>query len=299
MTWTALVLAHKQPEQVARLLDRLAPASRLLHVGASADQQTFARFAEGAHRRDVPLVARQRSSWASWGIVAAVLEGMRLALQTSGWTHLVVLSGQDYPLHPSGAIETFLAAHPHASFIGHWSMPTRLWGPDGGMSRLRYRHRPVAGRRLFLPIPRRLPAGLSFWGGSLWSCLTRRAVEGVLEFVRTRPDVVRFYRSAWIPDEMFVPTALMNSVVRDEVVNESLHFVRWSTPGAPHPDVLRAADLPALAAAAAGPSEVGGYARRKLFARKVDPRVDAALLDRIDAELLTPRTPRPGAAPRP
>lgn len=282
-----VILAHKQPAQVARLAARLAPHPVYLHVDAGvadAEAEAF-RGATGA----IPTVShlpRHRSGWASWGLVAAALEGMTAALREPGWTHLALLSGQDYPLWSAPELARFFADHRETSFVARWPLPSRLWGRSGGLDRLRYWHVPLAGRRVRAPLPRRLPRDLEPYGGSMYWALTREAVDAVVGFVRSRPRVVRFYRHAWIPDEMFVPTAVMNSAARATVANESLTFIRWREPGTPHPSVLRSDDLAALRSAAAGPSDVGGYGRCKLFARKFDPAVDAGICERIDRELL-------------
>lgn len=282
MSAAYVVLAHKHPRQVGRLAAALAPAPVFLHVDAAVDEAPFAAAAPA----NVTLVPRHRSGWASWGIVAALLEGMTAAAAEPGWTHLMLLSGQDYPLVPPADIAAFLARHGGRSFMARWPLPSRLWGRDGGLHRVRYRHWALRGRRVVLPLPRRMPAGIEPWGGSLYACLARAAVEDVLALVARRPDVVRFYRRSWIPDEMFVPTAVMSSPAAAAVINESLSFIRWTDGGGRHPDVLRAGDLPLLAQAARGPSDVGGHGRRKLFARKLDASVDADLLDLIDAQLL-------------
>jgi core-2/I-Branching enzyme len=282
MSAAYVVLAHKHPRQVARLATRLAPAPVFLHVDAAVDPAAFAAVAPG----NVVLLPGHRSGWASWGIVAAILGGMAAAAEAPGWTHLMVLSGQDYPLCPSAATAAFLARHQDRSFVARWPLPSRLWGRDGGMHRVRYRHWALRGRRAFLPVPRSMPARIAPWGGSMYVCLARRAVEDVLELIERRPDVVRFYRRTWIPDEMFLQTAVMNSRAAHGVLNESLSFIRWSDRGGRHPDVLRADDLPALAQASRGPSDVGGHGRRKLFARKLDAAADAEILDLIDERLL-------------
>ena len=279
-----VVLAHKNPRQIRRLATRLSPAPVFLHVDSGVKAEPLQGFETAvADLPAVSFVARRRSAWASWGIVAAALEGMRAASAQGGWTHLALLSGQDYPLVPAAEIDRFVDEHPDTSFMARWEMPTRLWGPDGGMRRLRYRHKPLLGRRAFLPVPRRLPEDVEFFGGSLYWVLTRRAVQDTLAFVDARPEVVRFYRRTWIPDEMFIPTAVMNSPSRAGVVSESLTYIRWASPESPHPDVLGPADIPELLEAARGPSEVGGYARRKLLARKFEAERDAEVLDLIDA----------------
>jgi Core-2/I-Branching enzyme len=286
VTGAFVILAHKRPAQVERLIERLRPHRVLLHVDAGVGGDDERAFAAVAGRTGATLLPRHRSAWASWGIVAAVLEGLRAATRHADWSHVTVLSGQDYPLLPAAEIDGFLAQNAGTSFMARWPLPSRLWGRDGGMHRLRFRHRPLRGRRAFLPLPRRLPRHVRPYGGSMYACLTRAAADEVLRFAAARPDVVRFYRRAWIPDEMFVPTAVMNGPASASVANESLSFIRWSDAGGRHPDVLRSGDIDALAAAAAGPSDVGGQGRRKLFARKLDDDVDGRLLDLIDDRLL-------------
>jgi hypothetical protein len=282
-----IVLAHTQPQQVARLAARLAPLPVFLHVDAGLRQTEWTAFRRAtASLPSVSLLPRRRSGWASWGLVRAALDGISVALRDPRWTHLMLLSGQDYPLWPADAIARFFVAHRDTTFMAHWRLPSRLWGPSGGLDRVRYWHMPVAGRRLRAPVPRRLPRGFQPYGGSMYWALTRGAAETLVEYVKRQRRVVRFYRHTWIPDEMFVPTAIMNSPACDSVANESLTFIRWPAPGARHPSVLRCGDLEDLRRAAAGPSDVGGYGRCKLFARKFDPVIDAAVFERIDRELL-------------
>ena len=67
-------------------------------------------------------------------------------------------------------------------------------------------------------------------------------------------------------------TALLNSPLRDQVANETLHYIEW--PGGSHPRTFTTADFDRIAASG------------KLFARKFDVARDAEILDRIDRELL-------------
>ena len=194
----------------------------------------------------------------------------------------MLISGQDYPIVSATQIASFFEAHSDISFVPHWSLPTQLWGNDGGMSRILYWHTPLFGRRAFIPINRRHPAGILPIGGSMYWCLSRKSASHLIEFCESRSDVVRFYRNVWIPDELFVPTVVMNSPIADSVVNEALTYIRWSTPGSPHPDQLAITDGPELLHAGITGSKVGGFSRRKLFARKINYQRDAKLLDFLD-----------------
>jgi Core-2/I-Branching enzyme len=281
-----VVLAHKRPAQVARLAARLAPHPVYLHVDDAVSDDGYAAFA-AAVPENVRLLPRHRSGWASWGLVAAALEGVRAALASGPPSHVMLLSGQDYPLRSAEAIGAFFAAHPETSFLPHWPLPSRMWGRFGGMDRLRVPQRPVRGRRVALPLPRRLPRGIRPYGGSMYWALTGDAAQQLLDACARRPDLVRFYRSTWIPDEMFVPTVVMNSAAaRGQVADEALTYIRWPDPGGRHPALLDTTELDALRAAAAGPSDVGGRSRAKLFARKFDQAAAPEILDRLDESLV-------------
>lgn len=289
-TCAFIVLAHHKPEQALRLLHRLAPAPVFLHVDQGADPSVHGRLLTGTAELEwVRMLPRRRSGWASWGLVEPALAGFEAA-HGVGASHVVLLSAQDYPLVPLPEIEAFCRRHEDLSFMPFWALPAQLWGRRGGMERLRYWHRPIRRRRFRIPVPRRLPPGLAPYGGAQWFMLSRRAVGDLLHFVDRRPDVVRFYRHAWTPDEMFIHTALLNSPSRERVVNENLWFVRW-TPNAKHPQTLGSAEADELLAAAGCPSAVGGQARAKLFARKFDADLDPGILDALDRRALRASEP--------
>jgi hypothetical protein len=57
-----------------------------------------------------------------------------------------------------------------------------------------------------------LPADLRIMIGSQWWCLRRRTAEAILAFLARRPDVMRFFRTTWIPDETFFQTLVRHLV---------------------------------------------------------------------------------------
>jgi len=280
-----VILAHQRPRQVLRLIDSLGDAPTFLHIDQGSRHEVFEALAWGAERREgVHLLPRKRTAWAGWGIPEATLSGLSAA-HAHGARHAVVLSGQDYPLVPPAAIQDFSGRNPDTSFMPSWELPTPMWGRHGGLERVRYWHQPIRGHRFRVPIPRRLPHGITPFGGSAWSMLSRRAIEDVQRFSARRPDVVRFYRHTWIPDEMFIHTALHNSRTQSHIVNENLWYMDWDE-GEKHPRVLNAGDSEALLEAAGQESEAGGPARAKLFARKFDAAADSDILDVLDKRAL-------------
>ncbi len=267
-----------------------------LHVDLGADPAVHRFLAAGAGVRDhVTLLPRSRSAWASWGQVEPALAGLRAAYAL-GLSHAAVLSGQDYPLVPQDQIEAFCREHEGTSFMPHWPLPSSMWGRHGGMERVRYWHQPIRRRRFRIPLARTLPPGLTPHGGASWFMLARQTIGDLMHFLATRPEVARFYRHAWTPDEMFIHTAVLNSPSRPAIVNENLWFVRW-TPNSKHPEVLTSRDAPALLQAAGQPGSAGGESRVKLFARKFDADVDDEVLDALDRRAV-PVSRRPPAGAR-
>ena len=277
-------MAHRNPEQVARLAKRLAPHYVFVHIDSKVKDEVFNNFVYLLKDcQHVKFIDRHRSAWASWGIVEAILEGVKAALSYDDWSHVMVLSGQDYPLMSSEQMEDFFQDHTGMSFAPNWSLPNKVWGNDGGMYRVRYWHMPFKGRRVFFPIARKQPEGIKHAGGSMFSCLSRKVASEVIAFTNKMPKVVNFYRHVWIPDEMYIPTVVMNSEYKDSVYNENLIYIRWTKFGSPHPDNLTVEDgSELLRASREGSTGTGGRSRRKLFARKISLETDSKLLDLLD-----------------
>jgi len=270
-----IVLAHKNPSQVVRLLRRLASdnAQCLVHVDRRASASVEAGIRVGVKDlAGVRLLPRSTCYWGGFGMVRATLNGFTELVDGVAFDHAVLLSGQDYPLRSASEIERFFAASDGRSFLTHAALPVEFW-PGGGLPRIEQLH--LVGRRalhLRLPWRRRVPDGLNPFGGGSWVCLSRSAVEHVTRFAREHPNVVRFFERVLHPDELFFQTILMNSPLADSVVDDHLRYIQWGDdPGSP--DILRAADLERMIASG------------KLFARKFDDTVDTSVLELLDAHI--------------
>ncbi|MEQ1767986.1 MAG: beta-1,6-N-acetylglucosaminyltransferase, partial [Methylotenera sp.] len=171
-----------------------------------------------------------------------------------------------------------------SSFIPNWELPHKIWGKDGGMYRLKYWHKPICKRRFFIPVPRKFPGNLTPYGGSMFWCLNREVVRYVINYVDKFQKEVSFFKNVWIPDEIFIPTVVMNSPFKSTCINENLIYIRWSILGSPHPDYLDASDANEIKKAGSEPSIRGGKSRIKLFARKIDASKGIPLMNILDNE---------------
>ena len=281
-----VIMAHADPVHVRRLVDALDPFPVYLHCDARTPEPVFAELTADLPAR-CRLLPRMRTGWARWENVAAELAGYRQALADDGITHVAALTGSDYPLASSAEISALLRAHPRTSIALYHRLPYVNWGRDGGLARLRYRHWAWRKRMVRLPIPRRLPAGIRFSGGSQVKVLAREHAQAVLNAADRDPALVRFWRRSWIADETFVGSVLntphLTPTWADRHLDADLWHISWQD-GAKSPPWLRAADFPDLAAASRPDRGV-----RPLFARKFATGIDTDVLDLIDENLR--RTP--------
>jgi Core-2/I-Branching enzyme len=277
-----VVLAHTAPDRVHRLVDRLRPYPTYLHVDAGTSRGVADEIL-GVVGEDVHPLPRYRTGWGSWGLMEATLEGLRQA-SGAGASHVVVLSGTDYPLRSADRVNAYLQRQPTTSWVRHARIPVPWLGGDGGESRVSQWNRRVFGRRLRLPVQRRPPEGLDLYYGQAQCALSGRLAAWIVSRFDQDAGVARFFRRTWIPDELLLPSLAMASPFRDEVRDDNLWFSRWS--GGPHPENLGLVDLHDLEVASEEGGEQGGWGPVKLFARKFAADGPTDILDCLDRERL-------------
>jgi hypothetical protein len=287
-----VVLAHKLPEQVGRLIRRLEhPEDRLfVHIDAKQDIEAFERELS-------PLVEtgrvewiepRVKCHWAGPGHLMATLAGAAQALASGhDFSHLILLTGQDYPIRATAEIRRFFAEQPQKSFIS-WSrgegyeLPdeqrrgNERWHWNGSEDRIVKRHYKLPGRKQPVALPNRLlpfvrrrpsPAGLVPSQGLAYWSLSREAIAHCLEYARRHPQLGDYLKRSFAPDENYFQMVLLSSELAPRLVNEDLRYLNWD---GYHPHTITMADFEPM------------LASRKLFARKFDSSVDREVMDALD-----------------
>jgi len=302
----AVLLAHTDAPQVRRLLAALDGVDVFMHCDRKTGDGVLRAMLDGAGRH-VRLVPRVSTRLYSWSLVEAELVGLRHALAESRAEHLVVLSGACYPLLSVAELEEELDAWRGLTRMRQDPIPYALWStprnPDGGLWRFRRRYLTVRGQLCWaggIPLRglrRDIPPALRLHGSSQWKIYARPHAAALLRVLDHRPDLLRFWRTTYVPDESCAVSILKSpDLVGDiaEAVRDDLPwFINWNHPERIiHPGWLAEADFRILETARAAPSRqpdetVSGApdrdAYRKLFARKVSSRA-SGLLARIDAE---------------
>ncbi len=268
-----ILLCHKDPEGVIAQAQRLTAAGDFIaiHFDARSAAQDFdaIRTALAANPSVTFAHRRVKCGWGAWSLVDATLLAVQAAVAAfPRATHFYMLSGDCMPIKSAEYAHAFLDRD-DADYIESFDFHASDWIKTGLKDeRLIYRHwfNERTSKRLFyasmnaqkwLGLQRKVPSDLQMQIGSQWWCLRRRTMEWVLDFCKKRADVMRFFRTSWIPDETFFQTIVRHVVPEAEIRIRTLTFLMFTDYGMPvtfyddHYDLLLSQDF--------------------LFARKISP----------------------------
>ncbi|MEE9388479.1 MAG: DUF5928 domain-containing protein [Paracoccaceae bacterium] len=268
-----ILLCHKDPEAIIDQATRLTAAGDYLaiHFDARARPADFNRIkgALGGNPNVAFANKRIKCGWGEWSLVQATLHAVEAAV--AGFpraTHFYMLSGDCMAIKSSEYCHELLD-NEDADFIESFDYFDSDWIKTGFKEeRLIYRHyfnerknKPLFYQSINLQkkagLVRAIPHDLQMMIGSQWWCLRRQTVEQVLVFCALRKDVMKFFRTTWIPDETFFQTLVRHLVPETEIYARSLTFLMFSDYGMPvtfyndHYDLL--------------------LSQNYLFARKISP----------------------------
>lgn len=268
-----ILLCHKDPEAIIDQARRLTAAGDYIaiHFDARAGKQAFETIREGL--KDNPNVAyatkRIKCGWGEWSLVQASLYAVEAAEEAfPRATHFYMVSGDCMSIKSAEHIRKFLDSD-DIDYIESFDFFESDWIKTGiKKDRLIYRHwfNERTQKWLFyksmelqekLGLQREIPSDIRVQIGSQWWCLRRRTIEALLDFTRTRKDVVNFFSTTWIPDETYFQTLVRHLVPNNEINSRTLTFLMFTDYGMPvvlyndHYDLLVSQDF--------------------LFARKISP----------------------------
>lgn len=281
-----LIIAHKGPQQLGRLLDALAHPNVdcYIHLDRKTDAAPFDFL--GDRPRVYFTRTRNAITWGGYSQTRNTVDCLREILARNPACEFInVLSGQDYPLVPPAQVLAFLAGRRGESFLatepsdGPWWQANHTRATRYHLTEFSFPGRYLVQRALNTLLPeRRLPLDGLLYGGPTcsWFTLARGAARYVVDFMAANPRLHRFARLTWGSDEFLLPTVLLNSPLAASVRNDSLRYIDWRAGGAT-PKLLTSADLPALLSSG------------RFWARKFDTCHDASVLDALDSLVLGPQ----------
>jgi len=113
-----LILAHGNPSQLERLVKRLmcTHTDIYIHLDGKSNIDEFVQL----ERLDNVFFIKNRTviTWANYSMVKATLDSFEEILKRGiVYSHLNLLSGQDYPLKSAAAIQRFFLANADKSYM--------------------------------------------------------------------------------------------------------------------------------------------------------------------------------------
>ena len=307
-----ILLGHKNPKQIQRLIGKLYEETHFFYVYVHIDSNTDLNYIKTELSCFTNLFfleneQRYPGTWGDLGIVMATIEALKQILKDKRTGYCVLLSGQDYPLKDKTYIEAFFKENYGTNFISVFPLPASFWlnskqrvsyykinmsSKRGdyvlfpsiyekefySIETLRALKKIVTGAKfsVFFKLlkRRKFPNYLKPYGGDQWWALPIETVKKIIEFLDLHPDYVNYHKYSLVPDEMFFQSIFMALKEDGKVLLQQtpVTYVNWSRKGVVLPVTFTKDDFDELASLPNG----------KLFARKFDMEIDTEIFDLLD-----------------
>jgi hypothetical protein len=310
-----IILAHKNPEQLKRLILKLTTTCTYfyIHIDRGVDLEPFQKELYGAKNiYFLTSTEREKGNWGDIGIVKATINALKKVVAHKRNGYCILLSGQDYPLQTNEHIQRFFSKNREHHFITAYSLPHSQLD-RGGLSRInRYKINKSQKRGHFLLLnsifqsefysletlgqlnflrksakwkdflqifkKRKFPEYLKPYAGSQWWALSIPSIKKILSFIDAHPEYSKYHHYSLLPDEMFFQSIIIHIEKTEKLgISKSLTYVNWERPTGPLPVTFKTEDY----------KELKEASKDYLFARKFDIKQDSEILDEIDKNLLS------------
>ncbi len=252
MKQAVILLLHKDIDMAFGLIDYFQGCCDIfVHV----DKDFELSFCDLARIKEKPGVVgvyqKYKVNWGGFSILKTEIFMLKQAMKLSNFRYVHLLSGQDMPIKP---LSCFLEKFDNSTedYFIHVHLPHPQW-EDNTMTRIRniffMDHNPVkkdadvapkwafaeklAKMGLRFNVPNSFP---HIYGGSQWFSLTRNAIEALLKYTSKHPWLYFRMRFAYVPDEVYIPTVLMNIDYEGKKVSDgNLRMINWPPHNSQHP----------------------------------------------------------------
>lgn len=214
-----LVVAHTDPVMFGRLVNSLQPFRVVVHIDKKSDEEPFRRAAPS----NVEFTQRRvRVNWAGFSQIEAIEILLDHVAASAPSTHLILLTGQDFPSQNPAKFVDALRHSPGIQFVNHFLLDGSSRKYSWQVDRRHYQdlapRLPRIARRAAIRILRVLtswrrvqpPAGTAVSHGHANWVITREFASTVTRALAD-PRLRRYLRRVFASDEKFVPTILRST----------------------------------------------------------------------------------------
>jgi hypothetical protein len=234
--------------------------------------------------------------WGSFSIIQCNLQGIKEILKDKlKFDHLVILSGQDFPLMENSKILDFFSKYVNTSFVHsvsffdncshimdriskhHFFLPFNklIVFPYSGENKLKKYINIILAKSKLFEHPRNFHEYKTIYFGSNWVRLSFKATNFINDYSQNHS--LKFFKLSLNSDEIFYQTILLQASEEDRglIINENLTFTHWDRPEELYPLPLDLNDFNRLKSSS------------KLFARKFDSKISKELINKITLEMIS------------
>lgn len=296
MTQAILLMLHLEiNEQVIKLINYFqGQCDIIIHIDKDCvltkDEISAIRKMPGV----IDVSQKYHVNWAGFNILKTEIYMLRKALELSDFKYVHMLSGNDYPIKPlsyflhyfNNTDREYIACNhmpnpriddnTFARFQKYFFPDFFVVKNDGDVAKLWNIANKLAKYGIKRKIPDQFP---HLYDGSQWFSLSRKCIEGLLQYTSKHPSFYRHMRFCYAPEEIYINTYVMNFIPKEKIGCNNLRYIYWPFLNAQHPKTLTENDFLDFAFTDA------------MFVRKIDMNTDAKLVEKIDLLLLKEEEP--------
>lgn len=219
-----LILAHSDPSHFCKLIESLYNhADIYVHVDAKSNMEDFSsQCLPGVNF----ISERVDIAWAGISMVDALLNLTKAAMKRSDrYTHLVFLSGSDYPIKPESTICKLFTSNPERQFIKYIDMREsqdhylklvtnkQFLEPLLPSKNKTIKIIDKMARKILrsLRIRNNWNSDITPYFGHTWCALTPACCSYILDFHKNNPWFYKINKNTFSPDEHYFHTIIGNS----------------------------------------------------------------------------------------
>lgn len=309
-----IILVHNNPDQLVRLVNKLNDkySSFFIHVDKTSDISVFiSKFSTYSNVKFI--TKREIGTWGGIGIVKATLNAIGEILENSeNDGHLILLSGQDYPLKNNEYINHFFSKYKKFDFIDispikevfpkEWKKRVLFYKYDFSNKKGNYILVPPLFSKEILDLnsikiivkiflnlknftfykaffknltkKRAIPKNLTLMAGGQWWSISTVTAKKIYAFSKQNNELLDYFKYSILPDEVYFQTVI-NHLKRSDVsikTKSMVTYVNWERKDCTLPVTFVSSDF----------EELTSQDETKLFARKFDLKLDNEIFNLID-----------------
>lgn len=267
------IMAHKNPDQVSRLLNHIYNDEDFFHIQIFKTKETppidiWEKKLLPNKCENILISSDYKASYATFNLVQATIDAMQ-HFSKYKYDYFINLSGQCYPLKHINQIKKELDQK-NIAYMHYDTLPSDKLHKTG-LNRIHYHWFLINKYSLLIPkIRKKLPYNLQPYWGWNWFCLPRYFIDYILQYIDEHPKLKSYFKYSICVDELFFQTIVLNSELKSKIVKDNKRYIDWNKKGVKLPAILLTEDYEKI------------IQSNMWFGRKFDTEIDSNILDMID-----------------